>query len=111
RTPPTQIAAANALNQAGRQRLLLSSGSSTTRRRDRDQPGKQALRPAACEIIKADDARLAGHTSVQFQNRTIRTGLQARFTKLTGERNRQGVCTECPGRPPVGCSPSVTEAV
>jgi hypothetical protein len=26
-------------------------------RRDRNQPGRQALRPAACEIIKAEDAQ------------------------------------------------------
>jgi hypothetical protein len=26
-------------------------------RRDRSQPGRQALRPAACEIIKAEDAQ------------------------------------------------------
>jgi hypothetical protein len=26
-------------------------------RRDRSQPGRQAVRPAACEIIKAEDAQ------------------------------------------------------
>jgi hypothetical protein len=38
---------------------LLSSGfiSGSAARCDRSQPGRQALRPAACEIIKAEDAQ------------------------------------------------------
>ena len=38
---------------------LLSSGfiSDPAARSNRNQPGKQALRPAACEIIKAEDAQ------------------------------------------------------
>jgi hypothetical protein len=38
---------------------LPSSGfiSDPAARRNRNQPGKQALRPAACEIIKAEDAQ------------------------------------------------------
>ena len=38
----------------------------------------------------ADRARLAGHTRVQLQNRTICTGKMARFIKHTGANNRQG---------------------
>jgi cytosine/adenosine deaminase-related metal-dependent hydrolase len=37
----------------------------------------------------ADRARLAGHTRVPLQNRTICTGQQARFIKHTGARNRR----------------------